>query len=182
MDTPRTCKKDFLMSRTLISGASLIELLYCLAIFSALLLATPDFLAWLERNQQQALRNELLSTIQAARAYSILHNQSVEICGSSNGLNCDQSWSQGWLIRLPADGTILRNTRLEGHHQLIWSRASVLFQSDGMTTLSNGRFTLCDESGSVAWQLVLNRQGRTRSVAGLDESHPPPPACLAEKA
>lgn len=170
------------MSRTPTSGASLIELLYCLAIFSALLLATPDFLTWLQRNQQQALKNELLSTIQAARAYSILHKQSVEICGSSNGLDCDQSWSQGWLTRLPADATILRNTRLEGHHQLTWSRASVIFQSDGMSTLSNGRFILCDESGSVAWQLVLNRQGRTRSIRGLEESQTPPPPCVTEKA
>ncbi|MBB3102107.1 GspH/FimT family protein [Azomonas macrocytogenes] len=148
---------------------SLLELLCCIALLALLTaLAIPELAAWVERSRHEALRNELVAFLKSARAYSIEHNHEVRLCGSSQGQSCDDAWERGWLLRhKDADGSPLLFNLLTSGHRLYWSGSKqIRFQAGGLTPVSNGTFTLCNEKEEVAWRVILNRQGRVRSETG----------------
>ncbi|MGY4534690.1 type IV fimbrial biogenesis protein FimT [Pseudomonas sp. TE3786] len=155
-------------------GFTLPELLITLALLlMACGIALPNLNQYLHHKRQEDLRHSLQSHLKAARGEAIALMQRVELCGSSNGLQCDQAWAKGWLIRDPSSQRKLRYSRQQGQQQLRWAGAgatsqSVIYQANGSTVASNGRFLLCDAEGQVAWQLVINRQGRVRHVQGLE--------------
>lgn len=157
-------------------GFTLTELLItvCVAVIVSTL-ALPNLSNYLANNRQENLRHSLLSHLKAARSEAVTLMQRVELCGSSNGLRCDQAWSDGWLIRDPVAGTALRFSRQSGRDLLRWVGAgaasqTVIYQANGTTVASNGRFILCTAEGQVIWQLVINRQGRVRHLQGLENA------------
>ncbi|MEN0107296.1 MAG: GspH/FimT family pseudopilin [Pseudomonas sp.] len=155
-------------------GFTLPELLITLCLLAILLsVALPNLHQYLHSNRQENLRHSLLSHLKATRNDAITRMQRLEFCGSSNGQDCDQAWSNGWLIREPSSNTVLRYTQQPGHERLRWAGAgqanpSIVYLANGTTAASNGRFVLCNAEQRVAWQLVINRQGRVRQVIGLE--------------
>jgi type IV fimbrial biogenesis protein FimT len=151
---------------------TLVELLVTLAVLVVLLgLALPAFSKMIQQNRSEAIRNQLVSTLHAARAFAVERRQNIEVCGSSQGEECDQAWHLGWLMRgVDGEPIVLLFNRLDGAPKLKWAGLSkqIQFQANGLSSTSNGTFTLCNTQREVLWQLKLNRQGRVRSVTGTN--------------
>ncbi|AWM58981.1 prepilin-type N-terminal cleavage/methylation domain-containing protein [Stutzerimonas stutzeri] len=143
-------------------GFTLIELIVTLAVLGiAVAIAIAAFGEMIERNRQEALKDEVENALHTARTHAILQRRTIEICGSGNGKICSSSWTDGWLIRTPS-GQIVQRTQLHAH-TLRWRgfSSSIRFRDNGTSPTSNGRFFQCHKQ-QVAWQLILNRQGRVR--------------------
>lgn len=154
-------------------GFTLIEML-CVVTLLALLasIGLPNFGDLIERNRIQSLRNQLEAQLKHARASAVLHNRSVEICGSSDGRTCDDAWQSGWLIHRPDSTLINSQYTLSAGERMDWSGAAqrIIVLGNGTLLKGNGRFYFCRHDDTVALQLVISRQGRIRSVDGLERS------------
>ena len=144
---------------------SIHELLVTIALISIAASATLPALSSLkQKSQQEALRNALYTSLQNARAQAILHRRSVELCATSRNGACSNEWQNGWKSHFlaPSQPTIDVHKASLGT-PLHWSGFSktIRFYSNGTSTISNGRFFQC-HNNSIAWQLVINRQGRVR--------------------
>ena len=79
---------------------TLVEIFIVLALLAILAqLAVPALQDFLERNQQQALYNQIARAVNQARSHAVTHRVRVELCGSQDGISCNADWSQGWLLR-----------------------------------------------------------------------------------
>jgi type IV fimbrial biogenesis protein FimT len=150
---------------------TLIELCIVLALLAILAqIAVPSFQDFLERNQQQALQDQLARAVQHARMHAITHRTRVELCGSIDGVNCHSDWSQGWLFREVKQIAPLSVTRLApDKKRLNWSgfQTKIQFTSNGSSPIGNGRFYSCHKQ-HISWQLILNRQGRLRTASSSE--------------
>lgn len=160
---------------------SLNELLIALCLISLLgIWAAPNFAAFLQAQRSQALTQLIAGYLAQARMHSALHQRDVEICGSSDGLNCDNQWNTGWLLRYPGTSLPLLDERLPANTNLFWQGATqrIRFHPDGSSPLGNGRFLICSNNDEVLHQLVINRQGRARIVNGLEPTQTTNIRCL----
>ncbi len=162
------------MQPRLSHGLTLPELLITLCLLAIVVsIGMPSLNQHLHRNRQENLRHSLLSHLKATRSDAVSGNQRVELCGSSDGVQCDHRWNDGWLMRDPLTQTALRFSAQTGRDRLRWTGAgqanqTIVFQANGNMASSNGRFILCTAEGRVLWQLVINRQGRVRQTVGLE--------------
>lgn len=146
---------------------SLTEILVCLLIAAMLgSISVPLVKNLVQANRSQNIQESLKSALHLARTHSVTHRMKVEVCGSSDGLTCDNAWHAGWLIREHGSRNVIRSEQHKATENLIWRGFSktVRFIPSGHSNFSNGTFTYCDEQSNASWQIVLNRQGRTRSV------------------
>lgn len=144
-------------------GFTLVELLITVALLAILAnIAIPAFEGLVNRNRQQALLEQAESILNNARADAVLKRRTVEICGSSDGQTCSANWASGWLVQT-LDDQVLQITQLTDQNDLRWEgfKRSIRFRDNGSSPTGNGRFYQCDDE-KVAWQLILNRQGRLR--------------------
>lgn len=143
---------------------SLPELLVALAVLTILVsFAVPHTTQLIEKNRQQASADLLLRNLQIARAKAIAEKRAVLLCPSSS-VECMEDWNEGWILKSPANGEVLSRDKIsEPNGTLHWTgyRKDILFRSDGTSPTGNGRFFLCTQHG-LAWQLIINRQGRIR--------------------
>lgn len=150
---------------------TVIELLIVLALMAILsLIATPVMTDLIKRNRYASLRDELYSTLQYARARAILTGKTTEICASQDASHCHGSWREGWITRDYLNSqTLQQYTPAMGIH-LQWTgfTDSIRFLRNGTSTTGNGRMYACDQQ-QIAWQIVLNRQGRAR-IAKANEN------------
>lgn len=144
-------------------GFTLVELLITLTLLILTAnIALPAFKGFIDHNRQQALMEQVDFVLNSARAEAVMRRRAIEVCGSSDGQICSSNWADGWLVRT-SDGQILQTARLPTHDKLRWSgfQNSIRFRDNGSSPTGNGRFYQClDEQ--IAWQLILNRQGRLR--------------------
>lgn len=143
---------------------TVIELLIALALMAILsLIATPVMTELIKHNRYASLRDELYSSLQYARARAIITGKTTEICASQDASHCNGSWRDGWIARdYPSSQTLQQYTPAMGTH-LQWTgfTDSIRFLRNGTSTTGNGRMYACDQQ-QIAWQIVLNRQGRVR--------------------
>ncbi len=152
---------------------SLIELLVTLSLVATLAsIALPSFANLIERNSLQNLRNQLQAQLNHARASSVLHNRDVEVCGSTNGQDCDDQWQKGWLLHFVDKNVVISQQQLTSQEHIMWTGATkrIRFHGNGTSPLGNGRFYICNKLQAVALQIVINRQGRLRQATGLEPS------------
>lgn len=72
---------------------TLVELCIVLALLAILAqIAVPAFHDFLERNQQQALYNQIARAVNHARAHAVTHRVRVELCGTLDGRSCSKDW------------------------------------------------------------------------------------------
>lgn len=161
------------MNRILFRGFSLIELLVVVVLLVlAGTMAVPAFGVFIERSRATAVADQLQAHLNFARASGVSLHRDIEVCGSSNGVDCDHAWGKGWIIQSSVSDGPLRLNRLGEREHLRWSgfRQSIRFKNNGTAPMGNGRFYICNDQSEVVWQLVINRQGRVRRVAGLEPS------------
>ncbi|MDO9625831.1 MAG: GspH/FimT family pseudopilin [Pseudomonas sp.] len=147
-----------------VQGFTLIELLTTLALLAIVSsIALPAFAELIASNRQQALRNHVQHAIQNARLTAVLQRKAVELCGTSNAHTCNANWANGWLTQVIATQNVLSVAQLPTPGELRWSGfgKSIRFHANGTTTTGNGRFYQCHKQ-KIAWQLIINRQGRLR--------------------
>ena len=152
-------------------GFTLVELMVTLALLAVIAnIAVPALESLITRNRQQALMEQVASALNNARAQAILQRSIIEVCGSQDGKKCSADWSSGWLIRT-SSGQILQHIQLPSHDALRWSgfQKSIRFHNNGSSPISNGRFYQCHKQ-KVAWQLILNRQGRLRQGTAVENA------------
>ncbi len=151
---------------------TLVEMLIVLALLAIFAqIALPAYQELIEANQQQALQEQITRAVQNARTHAVTHRVQVELCGSRDGIVCDNDWSQGWLLREVKPSPPLHITRLDSSKKrLQWSgfQHKIQFHRNGNSPTGNGRFYSCHKQ-RISWQLVLNRQGRLR-VASSSEN------------
>lgn len=154
-----TCARD--------QGFSLVNLLITLVLLSILLsLALPAFDQLIRDNRNTALRHLLIQHVQQTRTYAVAQRATYQLCGSSNGTDCDGSWMEHWLTfksDSAASPKLLQQVQPPTSHNLCWSSLSkyLRFQADGTSPASNGHFALCYQQQPV-WKLTINNQGRMR--------------------
>ena len=84
-------------------GVTLIELMVGVAVLAILLaIAAPNFQGMTASSRLTSVSNELLGSIQQARAQAIRTGARVTVCRSTNGTQCDTStgvgWERGWIV------------------------------------------------------------------------------------
>jgi type IV fimbrial biogenesis protein FimT len=148
-------------------GMTLPELLIALTLLALLgAIAVPSFGRLMHTQQQQVLRDRLYRSLEHVRTLAVNDRRQIEICASTNGRSCQGDWDSGWILRVAATEEILARESLNPSNptaRLQWKGYSqtIRFRSNGTSPSSNGRFTLCTDKG-LAWQIVINRQGRIR--------------------
>lgn len=106
-------------------GLTLIELIVVLAVVAILVaFASPGLQSLLQNNQIVSQTNQLVSGLHLARSEAVKRNAEVEVCGSSDGSDCDGEWAEGWIVKIrepredeedvlltgsPAQGTLLES-------------------------------------------------------------------------
>lgn len=165
------------MKRSSQSAYSLYELLVALALVSiGTSIAIPSLAALQQKSEREALRNHLHASLHHARLQAVLHKTSVELCGSRDGLTCGRDWSQGWRMQLlHTPDQVLQIQQHRSRTPLRWAGfdSRIRFHANGTSPSSNGRFFQC-KGNAMAWQLILNRQGRVRlanPLENLEEAH-----------
>lgn len=99
-------------------GFSLIEVLVVIAILGVLAgLAAPSFSRLFERYRVDATREELLATLQLARAESIRQGRRI-VVERQTGTECvaltsNRDWSCGWIVFADLNGDNTRNAATE---------------------------------------------------------------------
>jgi type IV fimbrial biogenesis protein FimT len=166
-------KEEHDMNSTDSLGFTLIELLITLCVLSvAASIGVPSFIHLIESNQQQTLRNTLLVQLQTARGQAVFRGRNIELCGSGQPNDCDNAWASGLMIRDADTGEVLLFQPLKTTGSLRWkgsiNHQSVVYNSNGTTPASNGRFIYCSKDSIALWQIVINRQGRFRQAEGLE--------------
>ncbi|WP_462381208.1 GspH/FimT family pseudopilin [Pseudomonas sp. Marseille-QA0892] len=159
-------------------GFTLAELMVTVALVSILAsFALPAVGEFTARNQRDALRDALSASLIATRTTAIIQGYWVEICGSSDGENCDHEWSAGWIVRSSQGIEHRYSTNNAGALSWRGVRRTIKYLPNGTTEIGNGRFTFCPRHSTVeGWQFVVNRQGRIRSEA-LTQSQREPQRC-----
>lgn len=87
------------------AGFTLIELMVTIAIAAILLaLAYPSFTASMRANRVTAATNQMLATINFARAEALRSKSTARICPNAGGIACGTDWNNGLLIWTDENG------------------------------------------------------------------------------
>ena len=158
------------MNRDQQKGFTLIELLVTLLIAGTLLaLALPSFGRFQENKRLLASRDLLASHIRQTRVSAITTGRPHELCGSSDGENCDGDWAGYWLITtVGTTPIVLRQQAAPSSNicRVAFGNDNIRFYPNGTSAASNGTFRICNANGPHH-ALTLNRQGRLK----VEESH-----------
>ena len=88
------------------------------------ILSSLSFVAyrqWWLRSQAASVHRDLVTAINEAAALAADTGRYLQLCGSSDGVQCDDKWSKGWGIYRLADKQMQNYHRLKGVAKLRWS-------------------------------------------------------------
>lgn len=162
-----------------ITGFSLIELMIGFGMLSVVSMMGVQLFVHLQEQHQRtiqlvALHQDILSAQQLARS----HHQSVVLCGSHDGRQCQSNdWSQGRLLYLAHwHGQAIQRHRFFFHKlhlkqaRWLWRSAlgkndRLIFSAQGDNLSQRGSFYYCLEAKKqvLIWRLVINQAGRVYS-------------------
>lgn len=158
-------------------GFTVVEALFALVIFS--MIATMASSAWQNIRERSAARTTILmlaNTLAIARHEALTRHIPVSLCGSGDGIQCNQQWQDGVLVFLdsmsagaPASPQDILSfvPPANRHSRITWrgfGSGRMGFDARGLTSASNGTFTYCPSGNDPAYarQIILNRGGRAR--------------------
>jgi len=157
-------------------GVTIAELLITLTIVSILCTTLPVAAGMIAQHRLNNSQNDLRLLILKARNDALTFSTRITVCTLSADNRCDSKWAGG----ISAFTDINGNRSLDPEDNLLnlidmpskiimaWRgmkpNDSIHFSSTGGTFASNGTFTLCHPGLDESLQLIINRQGRTRSV------------------
>lgn len=192
-------KEGVMRKQGINNGFTLIELMVTLAIVAIVAtLAVPDFRIFVQNNRLTAQNNALITAINTARSEAVKRRQTVTLCASTNGADCNtNNWELGWLVFVdlnanaapdkvddactkdaagePVEDCILNTSGLlEGGNTLRSSSFAnndyIQYNSRG-TLDSTGTFTLCDARGATEARAAnINLSGRASQAVDDDNN------------
>lgn len=153
------------MKRLQQTGMTLIEIMVTLGVVAILAtVAAPSLQSMIERNQLQALTNNMVSNLYFARSEAAKRGFNVALCASDSSQNyCDTeatSFANGWIIFTDYDSN------------LALTNSSTLFDTDGdglldtpeqilfISEAPNNRFTMTS-NGNPANSITYRSTGQT---------------------
>ncbi|WP_299595519.1 GspH/FimT family pseudopilin [uncultured Microbulbifer sp.] len=87
-------------------GLTLIELMVTLAVLAIVIgIAVPSFSTMINNNRSLALGEELVSVMNYARSEAVKRGGRVSVCGSTDGVTCNGSWANNWLVVVDSAAT-----------------------------------------------------------------------------
>lgn len=164
------------MNRKSIFGVTLIELLTTLTIIAILCASLPVATNMIAQHRLSRSQSDLRLLIAKARNDALSLRTRVTVCALSENNHCKAKWigeisaftdTNGNRALDPEDN-LLNLIDLPNKVITAWQgmrpNNSLHFSSTGGTFVSNGTFTQCHPGLDESRQLVINRQGRTRSA------------------
>ena len=160
------------------SGFTLIELATTVAVMGVLAgVAVPPMHDFVARQRTSAAVGSLTTHMNLARMAAISRNHRTVLCPSSDGANCaaGTDWSQGWMLFVDEDGNrrpdgsddILRvDLEPTSRHLRVVStsgRQQLRYLPDGRSAGTNLTVSICNKSGELLGQVIVNNIGRPRS-------------------
>lgn len=109
--------------------------------------AVPGMTALINSSRLNGQAEEMVSSLQLARAEAIRRNARVTVCPSSDGSTCASStnWSQ-WVVRgrdnITATDDVIRSNRASGGVQISGPAAGIVFRPSGLID-SQQTVTVC---------------------------------------
>jgi Tfp pilus assembly protein FimT len=150
------------------SGLSLAEFVVTVTLFGIVVLLTAPLLYRFANDQRTSrYTNELVSTLNYARAQAVAHNQPVTVCASSDGHGCtDTPWAQGYLVFIDNDssGVVDANDRVLRHAKTDSPKVVI--------TLQGGRYVRFSPFGTLYAHAQEADAAPTRFASWLDRFSP----------
>ncbi|GHB98253.1 GspH/FimT family pseudopilin [Thermomonas carbonis] len=160
------------------AGFTLIELAATMSVVAILAgIAAPSFAGFIERQRASAAITSLMTHMSLARVAAISRNQRAVLCPTPDGVDCEPGtdWSQGWMLFLDEDGNRKPDSNDEivridleptsRHLRMISTsgRQQLRYLPDGRSAGTNLSVSICNKSGELLGQVIVNNMGRPRS-------------------
>lgn len=160
------------------NGFTLIELMVTIAVMAIVAaIAFPSFQSTIRSNRVASTNNEILGLLNLARSEAIRSNRGGGVCGSSDGVSCDGSWSGGMLAYADVNGdgalssgeTVLRFVGGNPKLKITGPSAVVAFDGRGRRRASSDQEILlqpdvCSQGAPHKRTLMVNASGQIRST------------------
>ena len=160
------------------SGFTLIELLVVLSIvITTLAFGIPNFQQQVTKVSLKRAALEQLELLRFTRTTAIQQGEKMTLCGTSDGLNCNQTqshWGNQLMVFNANDKTVQKVAQLDSSVRISNNRApSVSFSSSGWGSLASSSFFICAAKTSTnieipGYRIVVQMSGSFRLEALTD--------------
>ena len=154
-------------------GYSLYELVMTLAVFAlTLTLGIPSFGAIVANHRLRVEVDQLFHAIHHARKESVVRRRVVTICPTTDGEQCAEDWSAGWMMFVNIDRDwparrdppepVIKWLSVAPENRIQANRRSFSLRSVDLRA-TNGTLVFCDRAGRARPRaLVVSYTGRPR--------------------
>lgn len=154
-------------------GYSLYELVITLAAFAVTLtLGIPSFGAIVANHRLRTEVDQLFHAIHHARKESVVRRRVVSLCPSTDGEQCGNDWSAGWMMFVNIDRDwparrdpqepVIKWLSVAPENRIVANRRSFSLRSVNLRA-TNGTVIFCDRAGRARSRaLVISYTGRPR--------------------
>ncbi|MGQ5490309.1 GspH/FimT family pseudopilin [Thauera sp. ZXT1-4] len=137
-------------------GFTLIEMMMTVAIMGIIAtIAAPSFVEMIRNNRVTSATNEVLLSLQLARAEAIKQRRTLTVCSGASACTNSADWSGGWIVS-NSDG-VIRVWDARANLSITGPAGGVIFSADGRGGAAE---TVTISSDSVSRTIDITPTGR----------------------